>query len=190
MVAIERVGAISADEFFEIAHSPEYEDVDVELVNGEIVIMGKAGGLHGVVTFEFGLFIGNFVKANKLGWVTAAETGYIVGRKEDGRDTVRGYDVAFVALARAPQGLPVGNIPFAPDLAVEVISPNNRTGDTHKKVLELLRAGTRLVWVAYPDTQTVVVHTPNGSRTLEADEVLEGGEVLPGFMLRVGEIFG
>jgi Uma2 family endonuclease len=181
---------ISAEAFYELANSPEYADKMVELIEGVIVEMSQPGGKHGHVTMKFSLRIGNFVEVNDLGWVTAAETGFITGKKPNGRDTVRGLDIAFIAKNRAPHGLPEGNIPFAPDLAVEVVSPHNSASDIHNKVQELLRIGTRLVWVVYYDSHTVVVHTPNGAKTLTVDDTLDGGEVLPGFTLNIQEIFG
>lgn len=180
---------ISAEEFYEIANSPEYADVQIELVEGEIVEMSKAGWKHGQVTFELSYKLGGFVKTHDLGMITAAETGFILGRKPDGRDTVRGLDIAFIRKERMSDEILEGNVPFAPDLAVEVVSPGNTALDIHNKVLELLRAGTMLIWVVYYDSETVVVHTPSGAKTLTVDDTLDGGEVLPGFTLVVREIF-
>jgi len=78
---------------------------------------------------------------------------------------------------------------IGPDLAVEVISPNNKAGDIHLKVLQLLNAGTRLVWLVYPENRTVVAHTTEGATTLHEDDTLSGGDVLPGFEITVGDIF-
>ncbi len=190
MVVLEQKRFYSAEEFAELAQSPEYADKLIELVNGEIVEMTKPGGKHGIRAMTLGAHLHQFVKAHNLGWVTAAETGYILGRSPSGRDTVRGLDVAFVARARVPEGLPDGPVPFAPDFAAEIISPRNSAADIHAKVRELLRAGTRLIWIFYPDTETVVVHTPpSGAQTFERDAVLDGGDVLPGFTLSVKDIF-
>jgi len=66
----------------------------------------------------------------------------------------------------------------------------NRTAiDINKKIRQLLKAGTSLVWVVYAETRTVIVHTKSGAITLEESDVLSGGEVLPGFDIRVGDIF-
>ncbi len=189
MVAQGQTGFISAEEYVDIVQRSEYADMSVDLVEGELVIMPKPGGQHGVVTFEVGRQIGNHVKANRLGWVTAAETGYILERNPDGRDTVRGLDVGFVRMERAPDGLPVGLVPFAPDMTVEVISPTNEAADMNKKVLQLLAAGTQLVWVIYPETRTVMVHQPDRVAMLGADGTLDGGDVLPGFSLPVAALF-
>ncbi len=179
----------TADDFWEISHSPENQDKRLELVEGVIYEMSPAGGKHGEIAMEIGMFIRLYVKEHRLGRVTAAETGYILFKNPDGKDTVRAPDVGFVAMERAPDGLPKGYVPFAPDLAVEVISPGNTAGDIHNKMLELLRAGTRIVWIIYPDSQTVVVHTPEGAKTLEINDTLDGGDVLPGFTLPVKDVF-
>ena len=77
-----------------------------------------------------------------------------------------------------------------PDLAVEVVSASETAGDVREKVRDYLAAGTPLVWVVYPRTQEVVVHTPDGlARTYEGDGVLEDFEVLPGFACTASELF-
>lgn len=180
---------VSAEGFLEIVGSPEYVDRIVELVEGEIVKMPKPSGLHGQITMLLGLKIGNHVVNNGLGIVTAAETGFILERNPDGRDTVRGLDIAFIRSARAPRVLPDKLVDVAPDLAVEVISPSNKATDSHRKIRQLLAAGTALVWIVHPETRTVEVHTRSGATTLEADDALNGGDVLPGLEIPIREIF-
>ena len=177
---------VSAEGFLEIAESPEYDDRIIELVEGEIVEHPKASGLHGQITMLLSVKIANFVVDNGLGVVTAAETGFLLERNPDGRDTVRGLDIAFIRGARV---LPDHLVDLAPDLAVEVISPSNKAADTHRKIRQLLAAGTALVWIVYPDSRIVDVHTRDGASTLEADDMLSGGDVLPGFEVPVREIF-
>lgn len=180
---------INAERFFEIAGNPEYDDRSIELVDGEIIEMSKAGGLHGQITMLLSLKIANYVVDNVLGIVTSAETGFILERNPDGRDTVRGLDIAFISAARAPGVLPDGLVEYAPDLAVEVISPSNKVADMHRKIRQLLAAGTTLVWIVHPETRTVEVHRRSGAVTLKAADTLSGGDVLPGFEIPVREIF-
>ena len=177
---------VSVEGYLEIAARPEYADRIVELVEGEIVEHPKASGLHGQITMLLSVKIANFVVDNGLGVVTAAETGFLLERNPDGRDTVRGLDIAFIRGARV---LPDHLVDLAPDLAVEVISPSNKAADTHRKIRQLLAAGTALVWIVYPDSRIVDVHTRDGASTLEADDMLSGGDVLPGFEVPVREIF-
>ncbi len=180
---------INAEKFLELAEQPQYEDRLIELVEGEIIEMSKPTGEHGEITMWLGVKIANHVFENELGRVAASETGFVLERNPDGRDTVRGLDIAFISRAKAPKPLPPTWVELAPDLAVEVISPGNLAGDIHKKVRELLKAGTTLIWIVYAETRTVVVHTPAGAITHEEADILSGGDVLPGFEVRVADIF-
>ncbi len=189
MVIEQQLQKMSAERFFELVDSPAYEDRSIELVEGEIVEMSKPSGLHGQITMLLSLKIANHVVENRLGVVTAAETGYILERNPDGRDTVRALDIAFLSRVRVPAVLPDKLVEVAPDLAVEVISPSNKVTDMHRKIRQLLAAGTALIWIVHPETGTVEVHTQSGAITLEADDRLSGGDVLPGFEIPVREIF-
>ncbi len=180
---------ITAESFLALVEQPQYQDRVLELVEGAIIEMPKPTLKHGVITMRLAVLIANHVDANDLGLVTAAETGFVLERNPHGRDTVRGLDIAFVGKSRAPDTLEFTWYEMGPDLAVEVISPNNKAGDIHLKVLQLLNAGTRLIWLIYPESQTVVAHTTSGANTLYESDTLSGGEVLPGFELRVGDIF-
>ncbi|MHC4223923.1 MAG: Uma2 family endonuclease, partial [Planctomycetota bacterium] len=83
-----------------------------------------------------------------------------------------------------------GYYPGAPDLAVEVLSPDDRPGYVRDKVAEWLESGARAVWVVDPRAREVTVHTPNESPTvLNRTDTLRGGDVLPGFAIAVGEVF-
>ena len=135
------------------------------------------------------LKIANFVDARELGEVTVGDTGFVLDRNAFGRDTVRGLDIAFVNSERLPTPPDYTWYEIGPDLAVEVISPNNKTADTHLKVTQLLNAGTSLIWLVYPETRAVEAHTAAGATILREDDTLSGGDTLPGFELRVGDIF-
>ncbi|MDE2777003.1 MAG: Uma2 family endonuclease [Chloroflexota bacterium] len=180
---------ISAEGFLDIVDSAGYEDRSIELVEGEIIEMSKASGLHGQITMLLSIKIASHVVENRLGIVTAAETGFMLERNPVGRDTVRALDIAFLSSETVPAVLPDQLVDVAPDLAVEVISPSNEAADIHHKIRQLLAAGTTLVWIVYPRTRTVEVHTRSGAATLESDDILSGGDVLPGFEIPVREIF-
>ena len=180
---------INAERFLELVEQPQYVDRVVELVEGIIVEMSLPGGEHGEILTLLALQIANFVYDNGLGRVTTGDTGFILERNPDGRDTVRGIDIAFVSFAKAPNPFASRLVDVPPDLAVEVISPSNQAADIQLKVLQLLNAGTSLVWVVYPDNKIVFVHSASGPKTLYENDTLSGGDVLPGFEIRVGEIF-
>jgi Uma2 family endonuclease len=160
-----------------------------ELVRGALVCMAATGGQHGIIASRLDHRLRSFVEAHDLGEVCAAETGF---RLAQNPDTVRAPDVSFIARERVvTQGVPEGYWPFAPDLAVEVISPSDRFDDVLTKVQEYLRAGTRLVWVFHPRTKTVTVYRANSEvQLLQGQEELSGEDVLPGFHCPVMELFG
>jgi Uma2 family endonuclease len=158
-----------------------------ELVKGELRMMIPPAYEHGRITFRFGYLLGAHVEPRRLGTILAAETGFLLSRDPD---TVRAPDVAFVRAEREP-GPIRGYFPGAPDLAVEVLSPEDRPGSVREKVAEWLEAGTLAVWVVDPRQRTVTVHEPNHEPRVRGEsECLRGGEVLPGFELPVREIFG
>jgi Uma2 family endonuclease len=179
----------TADDLWELSHLTEYDEMRLELSEGNLIIMSPAGGKHGGLAGEIYVYVHQHVKPRNLGYVTAAETGYILHRNPSGKDTVRAPDVGFVSAERLPDGLPDAFIPFAPDLAVEVASPNESGDDIQDKVLDYLRFGTRAVWYFYPKSRTVNVHTSGGTRTLTENEELDGGDVLPGLRLLVRDVF-
>ena len=180
---------ISAEEFLELAQRPEYQDRQIELVEGEIIEMPKPTVGHGEIVIRLSTKIASYVYENDLGRVTGGDAGFVVRRNPAGRATVRGLDIAFISKAKMPNPLPFKLFELAPDLAVEVISPGNSADDIHRKVRELLKAGTPLIWIVYAETRTVVVHTSASAVTYEESDTLSGGDVLPGFEVRVGDIF-
>jgi Uma2 family endonuclease len=157
-----------------------------ELVRGELHMMIPPGFEHGRITMKLSWPIANHVEEHGLGTVVAAETGFLLSRNPD---TVRAPDIAFVRAARGP-GPERGYFPGAPDLAVEVLSPDDRPGYVRDKVAEWLEAGALAVWVVDPRERTVTVHAPpTDPRVLHAADTLDGGDVLPGFALAVRDIF-
>ncbi len=176
---------MTADEFLALPDDDELH----ELIEGRLETMSLPGWEHGEIAFEFGRLIGNFVKEHKLGKVFAAETGFLI---QQNPDTVRGADVAFVSKDRIPaEGVDRRkHFPGAPDLAVEVISPNDVYTKVRKKIALYLSAGTRLVWIVDPSAREVEVWRVNGSRSLlNETEALDGEDVLPGFQCAVRELF-
>ena len=180
---------VSAEAYLEIANLPEYDDRSIELVEGVIVEMPKPGGKHGQIAMRLSVRIGSYVEANNLGIATTGDTGFILERSDAGRDTVRGLDIAFMKKGRVPDELPDSLLDLAPDLAVEIISPNNKASDIEKKIQQLLSAGTSAIWIVYPDLRTVTIHTVDGATTLMESDTLSGGDTLPGFEVRISDIF-
>lgn len=159
-----------------------------ELINGTLV-KREMGSLSSWVGGKLLRLIGSFGEDHNLGWAFPADAGYQCFA--DDPDKVRKPDVSFVLRGRLPnEQVPEGWIRIPPDLAVEVLSPNDLATVIDVKVKEYLDAGVRIVWVVNPETRTVIVHRADGSvsKLLENGE-LSGEDVLPGFECRVAEIF-
>jgi Uma2 family endonuclease len=180
-----RTRLMTADEFLDWPDEPGCRQ---ELIRGEVVTMSLAGGEHGEVALEIGSRIRNHVKPLKLGTVYAAETGFIFERDPD---TVRGADVAFVSNQRlALITNRKKHIPFGPDLAVEVRSPDDRDAEVEEKIGMWLAAGSQLVWDVDPEDRTVRVYRKGAEPvTLREDQEIDGGDVIPGFRCRVADFF-
>jgi len=158
-----------------------------ELLRGELVMMPPAGFEHGRIEMAISAPLACFVKEHSLGVVTGAETGFLIGRDPD---TVRAPDVAFVRAKRVPATPTTGFFEGAPDLAVEVLSPNDRASELLAKVQDWLGAGCRVVWVIDPATRTVSAYDrPNEMTVYGVSDELTGGQVVPGFRLPIAEIF-
>jgi Uma2 family endonuclease len=157
-----------------------------ELIRGELRMMIPAGDEHGRITVRVTCAVGNHVMSQQLGLLHGAATGFVLSRDPD---TVRAPGLAFTRAERvAPPAR--GFVPAAPDLAVEVLSPDDRPGYVREKVAEWLEAGTLVVWVVDPRERTVTVHEPQRQPSVfgEAD-LVPGGDLLPGFELVVRELF-
>jgi Uma2 family endonuclease len=104
---------------------------------------------------------------------------------------VRRPAVSFIRIGRLTAGEePEGHCRIAPDLAVEVVSPNDLYSEVEEKVVEYLGAGVRLVWVINPPTRTVRVHRADGTGAdLGALDELDGEDVLPGFHCKIEDLF-
>ncbi|MEQ8787751.1 MAG: Uma2 family endonuclease [Pirellulaceae bacterium] len=159
-----------------------------ELVAGELKTMTPAGWKHGMIVGDLHVILGEFVREKKLGRIFGAETGFLIQRDPD---TVRAPDVAFLHRDHLPQqDPPEAYWPGAPDLAVEVLSPGDTIGEVTEKTEAWLAAGAAQVWLVNPGDGTVTVHrAPGDVEILCQDDTLEGGDVVPGFRCRVGEIF-
>jgi len=178
------VRPLTADELLKM---PE-DGFRYELVRGELKRMVPAGNEHGKLAMELGGALFQHVKINKLGTVYAAETGF---KLSSDPDTVRAPDVAFVSAKRTSEsGEPKGYWPGAPDLAVEVVSPEDVYTEVEEKVLEWLEAGTRMVIVVNPRKRAVTLYRSlSDIVVLTNDDTLDGGDVIPGWKLALQDLF-
>ncbi len=158
-----------------------------ELLRGELIMMSPAGSKHGMIAARLAAILEDFVQSRGLGVVLGAETGF---RIAENPDTVRAPDAAFIRRERIEGELPDGYFPGAPDLAVEVLSPNDRAGEVFDKVQDWLAAGSAAVWVVDPKTKTVTVYGADRRAVmLTSSESISGGDLLPGFSVPVAGVF-
>ena len=160
-----------------------------ELVEGVLIKMSPPGFEHGDVALTIGGLLWQHVRANKLGRVVAAETGFKLASDPD---TVLAPDAAFIRQEEFERvGMTKKFWPGAPDLAVEVMSPDDTARKTDEKAKAWLAHGARMVWVVNPKRRTVSVYRPGaGVAVLTENDALDGLEVVPGFRCDVKEIFG
>jgi len=159
-----------------------------ELVAGELRRMTPAGWKHGAVSGRLHVWLGHHIQQQELGRIFGAEPGFLLARDPD---TVRAPDIAFIHKDHLPGVDPEEAFwPGPPDLAVEVLSPQDTVAEVDDKVRAWLDAGVQMVWVVNPKWQNVTVYrSATDIRTLTKNDDLEGQDVVPGFRCRVGEIF-
>jgi Uma2 family endonuclease len=146
------------------------------------------GEEHGVIAAEILVSLGSHVRAQGLGRVHAAETGFRIGSNPD---TVMAPDAAFVSRERIEQAaIGRGYRAGPPDLAVEVVSPGDSFVEVEAKVTRWLAAGCRMVVVVNPTRRAATVYRSRDDiQLLTAADVLDGGDVVPGWRLPLSELF-
>ena len=175
---------MTAEELWEM---PEKPGVRFELVEGEVIEMPGLGALAALIVGRVYNLVHASVQEQRLGLVFLSGLGYLLHRRPD---VVRLPTCSFLSWDRIPEELPDGYWPGAPDLAVEVVSPSDTVSELGEKVDEYAAAGVRAVWIVDPANRTVTVHeTGRSVRILREGDVLDGGEVVPGFQFPVVAIF-
>jgi|SRR5690242_10174702 len=152
-----------------------------ELSEGALIGTALSKPRHGECQVRLGSAIWKFIVPRGLGKVFT-ESGYRLSAH-----TVRGPDVSFVRSSRLQD--PDEYFEGAPDLAVEIVSPGDDASDLREKIKQYLDAGTLVVWVIYPRSRQVEIHTPDKTiRRLGVEDTLEASELLPGFQLSISAI--
>lgn len=170
----------------ELLHLPD-DELRHELVEGRLTTMSPTGLVHGILAGQLAAALTAHVNERRLGLVTV-ETGFTLKSRPD---TVRAPDVSFISRARVPPGnLSAKFWDGAPDLAVEVLSPDDRPHEVENKTREYLEAGAAAVWIVRPDARTVTIHHASGDPVVFGEgDVLEDPAALPGFRLSISELF-
>jgi Uma2 family endonuclease len=179
----------TVEELWEIANRPENADKRLELIDGVIVEKDAGNGIEGMesgmspsfvpsqIAMKIGHLILSYLDAHDIGYVTGSDGGYILSE-----NTKLIPDVGYINKERLRE-IPSRDVPMPPDLAVEVVSPTDSIRDVQRKALKYLMYGTRMVWVVYPEDQTVDVYRPaqDGQamiQTLDTNGLLAGDDVL------------
>ncbi len=160
-------------------------DREFEVVNGKLEAKEMAGARHGGVTGRLFIRLGSYLNESSIGDIYTPDTTFIIGKNE------RLPDISVVLADRMPEsGEPEGIWKIAPDLAVEVISPNDFYEKVKQKLHDYFAAGVREVWLVSPEHKEIVIHSsPTASVTLNEDDDLTSETLLPGFRCHIKELF-
>jgi Uma2 family endonuclease len=170
----------------DVVRIDEHENRLCELVDGTLVEK-PMGAEESNVAWMIGSFIFAYLRQNNLGTCLGPD-----GFLRISAGLVRAPDLSFISWAKLPRRkLPKKKIPdLIPDLAIEVLSESNTPAEIRRKLGEYFAAGVRLAWVIDPKKRTARVHTSaRRSRLVRANQSLDGGEILPGFSVRLADLF-
>lgn len=166
-------------------------DIGYELVDGELIPVTPAGPRHGRIAMRLGRLLDTFVEDSELGRVYV-EVGFVLEVPGD-PERLRGPDLAFVAddtLAAAGGEPERGFFRFAPDLAIEIESPNDRKRDLQQRVRDYLDGGAKRVWTLHPRARSAMIYHPDGfARMLREDDALADEGLLPGLRIPLVDLF-
>ena len=159
-----------------------------ELVGGKLHLMMLNGLEHGFLMNRIGNLLGAFVNRQGKGEVLTGEVGIYTRRSPD---TVRGADVLYISKERFAKVQSESYLDVAPELIVEIISPNDRWADTMKKLEEYFNIGVKAVWIVDPRHRTVRVYrSPISVERFADGDTLACEDVLPGFQCSITALFG
>ena len=173
----------SVEEYLALPDAERFELVDGHLSEPPV------STLSSWVEGEFLAMLREHVMKSRLGWVFTSSNLYRCF--PDRPDQIRKPDVSFIARDRfGPEHFASRIVTIAPDLAVEVVSPNDKAEDLERKVHDYLLAGVRLVWLVFPEARLGRVHRPDGSANLlTIEDAFDGESVLPGLRLPLLDLF-
>ena len=164
------------------------EGVRGELIRGALCETMPTGLTHGEIVMNLGGALRNFIRPRRLGRLVGSDSGMVLERDPD---TVREPDIAFISAQKLPLNVRLsGYYEGAPDLVVEIVSPSDGLREIYHKARMWISFGVLLVWVVNPDNHAIEVHRPNQPfLSLTENDILDGGEVLPGFNYPVRDVF-
>lgn len=159
-----------------------------EIVDGELVVVGNSGALHGYISIVLSSALFAVVSSQKLGVLFDSSTAF---KMKNGNK--RSPDISFFAKERLQgiENLPTSFLEGAPDLAVEILSPGNTVEEINTKIWEYFENGTSLVWVVNPIQNYVLVYrsATEPDRLLKRGDFLDGEDIISGFTFPVADLF-
>jgi Uma2 family endonuclease len=181
-MAVQISRKMTVEDFDALAALPQNADMLLEYVGGEIVV-APPNPYSSHIASRVNRRLAAFVEDNDLGFVTGEAGGYMISGER------YAPDVAYISKERQPELAREGYNPNPPQLAIEIVSPSDSEQKLRIKLANYLAAGT-LVWVIHPAIATVEVYTPGQTvRILGTEDTLDAGDVLPGFTLKISDIF-
>ena len=177
-------GLLTADDLLRLYG----KGVKGELIRGVLHETVAAGGEHGDIAGALIIGLGMYARPRRLGRVGGTDSGILL---EHDPDTVREPDVYYISAEKLPLDVRVaGYYEVVPDMVAEIRSPSDRRAEFDEKIQMWLDFGVRLVLAVYPQTRTIAAHQPGlPPVTLDYDDTLDGGDVIPGFSCLVQDIF-
>jgi Uma2 family endonuclease len=177
---------MTVDEFYDFVHLPENRARSFDLVRGKVIELPRRTRIHGRICVNATFKLELFARRKRKGYLVSNNSGVILERNPD---TVRGPDLAYYEDVQHFDDLPEKWGDTTPRLAVEVLSPNDSASYLTQKIQDYLDNGVEVVWVINPEMKTVGVYSKTGVQFLTEKQTLTGGDVLPGFRVKVAELF-
>jgi Uma2 family endonuclease len=161
------------------------DGVQHELNAGVLITLPPPKSLHSRTALAVLEALQTYLRQHPFGQAIP-EAGYVLSRRPL---TIRQPDVSVVSKARIDATPGDSYFEGAPELAIEIVSPSGSAEDLQIKVRQYLDTGAKQVWVLYPKIGAVHVFEANVARVLTKDEIVGGGDLLPGFAVKVSELF-
>lgn len=172
---------LTLEEFAKLPRGTEQHEMSA----GHLITMPLPKSLHSLVVGEVIQALQKALGRSSSLYVLA-ETGYVLSREPL---TVRGPDASVISKERIGFTNPDDYFEGAPELAIEVVSPSDSAEDLQLKIDQYLQAGAKQVWVLYPKTKHIHVFRSGTIEILDETRTLEGGDLLPGFSVKVADLF-
>jgi len=157
-----------------------------ELIDGQVIRTKSPGFRYSVPLLRLNDLLERFVTEHQLGEVVGPHCGFKLGES-----TIRTPRNAFISTTKYQAiEFPYNYLPFAPDLCIEVVMPDDSVAFTRHKIRQYLKAGTAYLWAIQPEIhQIAVFHRSGKTRSFTINETIQGGEILPGFQLPLQQMF-